>query len=234
VRGCLFVLLVGVALIAGVAWFGAAPLASAAIGAALRGSGFQAGSSTVSVSADPPPRLLLGHADRVEISGSDVVWKGLRAGRLALTLTDVDLLRRTAGNLRGTIDGAELDTGPGSPAMDASVRLEGPADAAIAAITVPASAVRAAVLAALQDTNAAITDVRLVSPDRLRLVTPLGSVEGQFVISGDRDLGIATPLGTVTVLGIGPSLPLRLVDVSVADGALHLDGLLDVETLLGG
>jgi hypothetical protein len=233
-RGCFFVLLLGAALLAGIAWFGAPPIANAAIEAALRGTGWKAQETTVTATADPPARLLLGHADRLSITGRGVAWHGLHADRLALTLADVDLIGRTAGTIQGSIDGAELDSGTGPPAMSASVRLAGPADAAVAAITVPEEAVRASILAALKDTNTAITDVRLVSPDKVRLVSPLGSIDARLLIQDDHDLGIATPLGTVTVVGIDPSLPLRLDDVSVSEGALRLHGLLDVETLLRG
>jgi len=234
VRGCFFVLLLGAALLAGIAWFAAKPLAEAVIGGALAASGYRAGSSTITATADPPPRLLLGHADRISVTGTDVVWRGLRADRLALTLSDVDLLGRTAGSVKGSLDGAELDSGSGPPAMPASVRLVGPADAAVATITVPGETVKATILGALKNVNASVTDVRLVAPDRVRLSWAGGSIDGQLVVANDHALGIATPLGTVSVMGIDPSLPLQLTSVSVADGALRLQGLLDVESLLRG
>ena len=41
-RGCLFVLVLAAALICAIAWFGAPPIATTVVAAALRGNGFQA------------------------------------------------------------------------------------------------------------------------------------------------------------------------------------------------
>jgi len=105
-RGCLFVLVIGAAIVAGAAWFGAPPLAATVIASILEGSGYHATSSTITVSANPPPRLLIGHADRVTIDGRGVTWRTFRASRIQLTLGDVDLFGRTAGTINGTITGA--------------------------------------------------------------------------------------------------------------------------------
>jgi len=109
-RGCLFVLVVAAALIAVGAWFGAAPLTATVITSILEGSGYHATSSTVTAGADPPLRLLVGHADRVTVDGSGVTWRTFRAAQIDLTLGDVDLFGRTAGSIHGTITGAELQT----------------------------------------------------------------------------------------------------------------------------
>src|SRR5262245_39609935 len=147
-RGCLFVLLLGVALLAGLAWFGSGPLANAAIGAALGGSGFHAASSTISATADPPPRLLLGHAARVSVTGSDVDWRALHADRLSLTLDGVDLLSRTADSIHGSVDGASLDDGNGGTARASSIKFAGRADAADTTVVVTPAAVRDAIVSA--------------------------------------------------------------------------------------
>jgi hypothetical protein len=234
-RGCLFVLLVGAALLAGVAWYGSPTLANAAIAAALGGSGFRAASSTITATADPPPRLLLGHADRVSITGSDVDWQALHARRLALSLDDVDLLSRTAASIRGSLDDARLDDGNGGTAAARSIRIAGPAAAATTTIQVDASAVRqAAISTAARNFGVTISDVKLAAPDRLQLVTPGATIDGRLTIGADGALALTTRLGAVPILRIDPSLPLRLTAVSVVDGGLQLTGALNVETLLGG
>src|SRR4249920_860941 len=101
-RGCLFVLVLAAALIAAIAWFASAPIVSAVIGGALQANGYQSSSTTITATADPPPRLL-GHADRIAIDSSDVAWKTLRARHLALTLEGVDLFARKADAVHGTI-----------------------------------------------------------------------------------------------------------------------------------
>jgi hypothetical protein len=235
VRGCLFVLSIGVALLAAGAWFGAQPIATAAIGAVLGSSGFHAASSTISATADPPPRLLLGHADRISVTGSDVDWRALHADRLTLTLDDVDLLSRTAGSIHGSVDGAELDDGAGGTAKATSIDFAGRADAAETTVVVAPGEVRAAIVAAAaQRFGIQISDVRLAAPNRLQLVTSLATLDGTLSIDGNGALALDTPLGSIPILSIDPSLPLRLDSVAVVDGALHLTGTLDAEALLRG
>lgn len=234
-RGCFFILVLGAALLAGIAWFGSAPIASTAIGAALGGSGYRAGSSTITATADPPPRLLLGHADRVSITGSDVDWHALHANRLSLTLDDVDLFRRSAGRIRGSVSGARIDDGAGGSVAATSIAIDGPADSAATTIVVDAAAVRAAIVsAAASRFGISISDARLVAPDRLQLVTGLGSIDGRLTIDPAGALAFDTRLGTVPILTIDPSLPLRLRSVAVMDSGLRLDGVLNVQALFGG
>jgi hypothetical protein len=235
VRGCLFVLLLAAALLAGVAWFGSGPIAATAIGAALGGSGYRAASTSITATADPPPRLLLGHADRVSITGSDVDWRALHANRLSLTLDDVDLFRRSADRIRGSISGARLDDGSGGSVAATSIAVDGPADAAATTIVVDPAAVRAAIIStAASRFGISISDALLVAPDRLRLVTPVGTLDGRLSINADGALVFDTRLGSVPILTIDRSLPLRLRSVAVVDGALRIDGVLDADSLLGG
>jgi len=235
-RGCLFVLVLGVALLAGVAWYGSQPIATAAIGALLGSSGFHAASSTITATADPPPRLLLGHADRISVTGSDVDWRALHADHLVLTLDGVDLLSRTADSIQGSVQGASLDDSNGGTAAKASsIKFAGPADAATTTVVVTPDAVRDVIVAtAAQQFGIQISDVRLIAPDRLQLVTSLATLEGRLTIDGNGALALDTRLGSIPILSIDPSLPLRLGSVAVIDGALHLTGTLDAEALLRG
>jgi hypothetical protein len=119
-RGCLFVLVLAAALIAAIAWFAPAPIVSAVIGGALQSSGYQSSSTTITATADPPPRLLLGHADRIAIDSTDVAWKALRARHLALTLEGVDPPARRTGPW--TIEGAKIADGRAGPPRRRSSR----------------------------------------------------------------------------------------------------------------
>jgi hypothetical protein len=234
-RGCLFVLLFAAVLIGGIAWFASGPIVAAAIGVGLQGSGYNAASTTIHATADPPPRLFLGQADRVSISGEDVDWRALHADHLDLTLDGVDLVARTADTIRGSIEGAALDDGHGGSAAVTSIKLSGPSDAAVATITIDPDAVRAAVTAAVASRfGVTPTDVQLVGPDRLRLVTPNATIEGGLEIDPSGALAFSTPLGSATLVSIDPTIPLRLQTVRVVNGALQLSGRLDVTSLLGG
>jgi hypothetical protein len=234
-RGCLFVLVLAAALIAAIAWFAPAPIVSAVIGGALQSSGYQSSSTTITATADPPPRLLLGHADRISIDSSDVVWKTLRARHLALTLDAVDLFARRADSVHGSIEDAEIADGRGGTAAASSIELAGPADAAAATITVDRATVEALVQTAVQrQFGVTATSVDLLEPDRLRIVTPGLTAEASLVIADDGSLAISTPLGTAPIVRIDPSLPLQLRTVEVVPAGLRLVGRLDVSGLLGG
>lgn len=234
-RGCLFVLLLATLVLGAAAWFGSGPLVSAVIGTALTGSGYRASTTSISATADPPPRLLLGHADRISLAASDVDWKALHARNLTLTLGGVDLFGRTAETVRGTIEGAELDDGHGGTASATSIRVSGPLAEAATTLTLDESAVRAAVsTAAARRFGTVPSDVQLFAPDRLRLVTTAATVEGRLVIDPSGSLALATTLGSVPLLTIDPSIPLRLRTVAVVDGTLRLEGVLDLSSLIGG
>jgi len=231
-RGCLFVLVLGTALVAGVAWFGSAPIADAVIRAMLDGAGYRSAATTVTVSADPPPRLLLGRADSITIDGTDVDWRTLHAASIRVTLEGVDLFSRTAASVDGTIERADVaDELGGTPAIG-SIAIHGPGTAAGAIVTVDAATVRSVVASAVQrDFNVATTDVQLVAPATLRLITPGATIEGTVAIENSA-LVFANRPGSVTMLRIDPSIPLVLRSVAVVDGGLRIDGTLDANALL--
>jgi hypothetical protein len=234
-RGCLFVLLFAAVVLGAVAWFGSGPIASAAIGTALQGSGYRSSATTITATSDPPPRLLLGRADRVSIDGEDVDWRTLHAGQLSLVLDDVDLFGRTAGHVAGSIHDARIDDGRGGSATASSIELAGPLDAAVATITIDAETLRVlARAAAAASLPVQVTDVQLVGPDRLRLVTPGATVEGSLVVDTDGTLGFSTPLGAVPILRVDPASGLKLRSAAVVGGDLRLIGELDLASLLRG
>ena len=234
-RGCLFVLVLAAAILGVAAWFGAAPLADTVIASALDGSGFHAQTSTITATADPPVRLLLGHADKVTIDGTGVTWRTFQAARLQLTLGNVDLFGRSAGSIEGTIMGAVLRANdPGAPPT-ADVTLDGTGAAAQATIRVSGSAVDRLVRARFTSSfGVAVTSTSLVAPDTLRIDASGTTVEGRLRIDDSGALVLVTGLGTAEVFRFDASFPLRLTAVRVAGTDLELDGTLDADTLLGG
>jgi hypothetical protein len=234
VRGCLFVLVVAAAVLSGVAWFGAPILASSVISAALQNAGFHAGSSTVSATADPPPKLLLGRADRVEIVATDVGFREFHAASLDLILTDVDVTARTAGRIGGRIGGATLITSAGAPTT-ADVDIDGPANAADASIVVDGATVSQVVKGTLkQKFGVTVSATELVAPDILRITIPGATVEGRLVIDAAGAIALSTPLGSSPILSLDPSFPLRLRSIQVEGGDLRVGAVLDATVLLGG
>ena len=62
----------------------------ATVSTGLDRAGLQSDDLDVTVDADPPLKLALGQADRVNIAATGVEWDDLRAGTLELVLDDVD------------------------------------------------------------------------------------------------------------------------------------------------
>ena len=233
-RGCLGVLVLAALFIAVGAWFGGPPIASAIVSTALTGSGLQSSDLDVRVEADPPVLVAVGRADRVEIDASDVEWNGLEARSLDLVLEDVDLVGRTAGHVEGRMIGAELpDIDPAGSL--ARIEFAGPADGAETTITIDAPTAEAVVAAAFENAlGIQPDDVTFSEPDVLSIQTGGVRVSGALSVAPDGSVGIATPLGTVTIIGADPGQPVHLEGVDVEDGGLVLTGTLDVEGLLEG
>jgi hypothetical protein len=233
-RGCLFVLVLAAAVLGAAAWFGSPVLASTVIASALEGAGYHAASSTVTATSNPPPKLLLGRADRVEIAGADVNFRTFHAASLDLVLTDVDVIGRTAARISGRIGGAEMNTSAGE-ATAADVDIQGTASAATATIVVDAATISAVVKATFQQKfGVAVTSTELVAPDKLRITAPGATVEGQLLVDSSGSIAFSTSLGSSPILSLDPSFPLRFRSLRIAGGNLRIDAVLDAESLLGG
>ena len=233
-RGCLFVLVLAAAALGGFAWFGSPVLASTVIASALENAGYHAASSTVTATSDPPPKLLLGRADRVEIVGADVDFRTFHAASLDLVLADVDVLGRTAGRINGRITGAEMTTA-GGETTTADVDIEGTAGAADATIVVDGATVARVVKATFQQKfGVAVTKTELIAPDKLRITAPGATVAGQLLVDSSGAIAFSTSLGSAPILSLDSSFPLRFRSVRIDGGNLRIEAVLDAESLLGG
>ena len=232
-RGCLFVLIVAALLVTVGAWFGAPPLAGALVDTELRNAGFAATTLDTTITADPPLRLLLGHADEIHIQATGVAFRTFRAQRLDLTMTDANLDGRFFTTIRGTISGAEVNTQDGVPTT-ADVSIDGDASGADAEIRVAGATVDRVVRATLADeVGVGITRTELLAPNILRIVTPAATLEGSLIVDANGAIALSTRLGETRILGLDPSFPLRLRAVQVVGGDLRIDATLDAEALLG-
>ncbi len=233
-RGCLFVLVLAAALLGGVAWFGSPILASTLVSNALQNAGYHAASSTVTATSNPPPKLLLGRADRVEIVGADVDFRTFHAASLDLVLTDVDVIGRTAGQISGRITGAEMTTTAGET-TSADIDIEGDAGAADATIVIDQATVTRVVKATFQQKlGVTASTVELIAPDKLRITAVGATVEGRLLIDPTGAIAFSTSLGSSPILSLDSAFPLRLRSVRVEAGDLRIDAVLDAESLLGG
>lgn len=232
-RGCLFVLTAAALLVALLAWFASPLLASAAIAVALQNGGFVATTQTIDATADPPPKLLVGRADRVEIQATGVAFRTFHARSLDLVLTDVDVVNRTAATIRGSVEAASVSTADGVP-TGADLRIDGSASSAATSIVVSGATVDRVVRATFGDrVGVAVSRTELVEPDSVRIVTPGAMLEGRLVIDAGGAVALSTRLGSAPILSLDPSFPLRLESVRVLNGDVVVAGRLDATTLLG-
>jgi len=124
-RSCLIQLLIAVAVIFALLWFGLPFGASWLATNALTAAGFTGTDTKVTVSADLPPRILLGHADKIQLTATDASVGGLYAASIDVTLSDVELIDRTFASAHGTLKGVRVPAPNGDPATIDSVALDG-------------------------------------------------------------------------------------------------------------
>lgn len=235
-RGCLSFLVFAAVLLAALAWFGVPPAADWLVTQMVRGS--ISGDVRAHVAADPPPRLLLLHADTLQVDGTGVTLPGgtISAGSLSLTLTDVNLLSRHASQVIGRLGDVTVASAglAGGPLPIRSVALSGPSDSVAAVMTVDAATALAIARAEVSSlTGAGSADVSLVAPDSLGIVVAgqvtlarLGVVKGSLVAQPQ-----SGAIGTITIID-GASLgPLRLTSVQVTASSVILTGRLDRSAL---
>jgi hypothetical protein len=232
VRGCLFVLIVGAALLVGIVWFGGPPIAGSVITASLASSGFTAERLDVEVDADPPLTLAVGRADRVRITAADVRWNGLVAQSMALDLGQVDLVGRTATTVDGTFGGVAV-AGPGGVPVAAVIDIHGPASGAETSITVDGSAAATAARAAVEaDFGIHPTSVELRAPNIIRILALGQTIDGRLELAPDGAIVAVGSFGTVRVIEPDPAIPIQLTGLAVADGRLVVTGIFDIAALL--
>ena len=165
-KGCLVTLALLTVIAIGAIWFVLPPVAGTLTQGALVAAGFNADAMTVTVVADPPPRLLGLRADEMRIQATNATYRGLTAVDVDLTLHDVRLADRTFGSLDGTL--RDVTTASGASGE----------------VTIP--------LAVLSGTADRI-QVTLVGPLRLKFESRLHRVGGTFHVAvSDTTVGGAT------------------------------------------
>jgi len=232
VRGCLgFLVLVIVLIVAGL-WFGAPPIAAGLVRNALGSAGVRSDDLDVSIQANPPLELAIGHADRVVVTGTNVDWENYHADTLNLVLDGVDLLGRSAARTAGGLSGVELP-GADPPGSTATVEIAGRGPSASVTITIDRSTAEAMAAAAFErETGIRPSSTTLSEPNMIRFKAGQIDGSGAITVGSDGSLGIATPRGRVIVLEPGLSQPIRLTDVAVTRNDLVLDGTVDIASLI--
>jgi hypothetical protein len=227
-------LLVLVAVVFALLWFGLPFGASWLATNALNAGGFTGTDTKVDVSAYPPPVLLTGHADSIHLTSSQVGIGDLHAASLDLTLGKVELFSRQIGTVSGTLEGVRVAAPDGQPVTVDTVKLSGAASSASAEMGVSMAEAQRLAVAQLKSLGIAAT-VTLAAPNRITVTAGgrsqpgrLVAVAGALVLVPDGDA-----LPTVTLMEPGSGNPFQLSSVAIAADHLTLVGTIDVQTLLG-
>jgi hypothetical protein len=234
-RSCLIQFVIMIAVIFALLWFGLPFGASWLATNVLNAAGFSGTNTKVTVSADLPPRILLGHADRVRITSSQVTVGDLKADAIDVTLGDVDLLKRTIGSARGTLTGVHMVTANGDPVTFDTVTINGVGTGATATLTMPSADLGDMVLAQLKAQKLKATSVTFAAPNVVTVTVGKQSKKGQVLVkNGALQVTVAcfSP-STITVMDAGTGNPFHFTSVSVAGGTVTLVGTIDLESLLG-
>lgn len=244
-RSCLIQLLLSVAMIFALLWFGlpfgASWLATNALGAA----GFTGTDTRVDVSANLPPRILLGHADKIRLTSSQVSVGGLNAATIDVTLGDVSLFDRTIGTVNGTLTGVRVPAPDGDPVTITTATLTGAGATVQATLSISMEEVQRLAQMQLKAQAGIVGTVRFAAPNLVTVTVKGTSVQAHVVVkpnastSGPRTGGslevvpITASLPTVVLLEAGSGNPFELSSVSVGASGVTLVGTIDIQTLLG-
>ena len=233
-RSCLIQLLVLIAMVFALLWFGLPLGADWLATNSLNASGFTGTGTKVDVSAYPPPVLLTGHADSIHLTSSQVGIGDLYAASIDLTLGKVELFSRRIGTVAGTLEGVRIAAPDGQPVTVDSVRLSGAASPASAEMEVSMAEAQRLAVAQLKSLGIAAT-VALAAPNKITVTAGGKSQPGRLVAAAGALLlvpdGDAFP--TVTLIEPGGGNPFQLTSVTIAADHLTLIGTIDVQGLLG-
>ena len=233
-RGCLVTIVVLLAIAVGASWFVLPPLIGTLAQGALVASGFDADTTSVTVSADPPPRLLTLKADSIRIQSTNLTYRGLRAASADITLHDVAFAERTFRTVDGTLKGVRYQPDSGPELSAPLVQLSGPTNRVQATVTLPAADAEALATAAVQGAiGITPKSVAFIGPDRVRIDVGGLSVSARLALRDDGALMLQAPtgssIGSIVLMMPAPDAPFRVESFEIGGG-----GLVIVATFLAG
>jgi hypothetical protein len=203
--------------------------------ATLVAGGLRADETGVRVEQDDPFGLVGLRADRVTIAANAATIGDLEADRVDLVLEDVDLGKRTAATVSGTLAGVTATT-QGEPIGIPEIRLDGDSDEVAAVASIDAADVEALVARRVtQQLGEPPTDVALEAPNVLTITIRGFPVPGTLLVDEDGALrlSLAGPIEADVVVLEPRATLMDLRAVRVAGDRLVLEGDVELATLLG-
>jgi hypothetical protein len=234
-RSCLIQLLIAVAVIFAMLWFGLPFGASWLATTALNSAGFAGTGTKVEVSANLPPRILLGHADKIHLTSTQVGVGDLHAGSMDVTLGNVEFFDRKFGSVTGVMTDVRIPAPNGDPVTIDSAVLNGAGTAATATLTLASTELAQLAQTQLQTQTGIPSTVKLAAPDEVT-VTVNGQAEaGRLVAQNGAILVVpaSSALPTMTLIDSGSGNPFHFTSVTVGASTVTLVGTIDLQSLLG-
>jgi hypothetical protein len=234
-RSCLIQLLIAVAVVFALLWFGLPFGASWLATNALNTVGFTGTNTKVDISATLPPRILMGHADKIRLTSTQVSVGDLHAATIDVTMRDVELLNRTFGSVDGVMTGVRIPAPNGDAVSFDTVSVQGSSTAASATLTLSNSEAERVAEAQLKASTTLDTKIKFSAPDKAVITFNGQSKTGHLIIRDGSMVLVpdGTGLPTVTVLQAGNGNPFSLTSVNVGATSMMLTGTIDLQTLLG-
>ena len=231
-RGCLVTLALLVGIVLAATWLVLPPVAGTLAQGALVAAGFNADAMTVTVNADPPPRLLGLRADRVRVQATNATFRGLEALDVDLVLHDVRLLDRTFGSIEGTLRHVTTTDGSGAGVTIPIAVVSGTPDRIQATMTFPASdAEELAADAVRKAIGLAPSRVVLTAPDRVRVEAGGLAINARITVDAQGVLKLVPPSGApiaaLTLFEPGPDAPYTIESFRIHDGDLIVVAMLE-------
>jgi hypothetical protein len=182
-----------------------------------------------------PPRILLGHADTIRLTSSQVGAGDLHAATIDVTLGDVELFDRTVGTVSGTLTGVRVPAPNGDPVTIETVALGGSGDAATATLTISSAEATSLVESQIEAQTGVAGTVKFAAPDKVTARINGKSEPGKLVVTAGalQLVPVSGSLPTVILLAAGGGNPFQLTSVAVSPAAVMLVGTIDVQSLLG-
>jgi hypothetical protein len=234
-RSCLIQLLMTAAVIFALLWFGLPFGAGWLATTALNSAGFTGTNTKVEVSANLPPRILLGHADKIHITSTQVGVGDLHAGSIDLTLGNVEFIDRKIGTVSGTLTAVLVPAPSGDPITIDTAIVQGAGTDATATLTTSSSELATLAQAQFYAATKISSTVKLTAPNKVTVTAGGKSEPGRLVvIAGAITLVPAnTSLPTVVLIQPGPGNPFNFTSVTIGTTTVTLVGTIDVQSLLG-
>jgi hypothetical protein len=234
-RSCLIQLVMAVVVIFALLWYGLPFGASWLATTALSSAGFSGTDTKVDVSAKLPPRILLGHADSIHLTSTQVGVGDLHASSIDLTLGNVELFDRKIGTVAGTLTGVRVPAPNGDPISIELATVEGAGTAATATLTTSSPQLVQLAQTQFEAATGITSTVKLAAPDKVTVTANGRSEPGRLVVQNGAIVLVpaSSSLPVVTLVESGAGNPFHFTSIVIGAKTVTLVGTINLQSLLG-